>query len=184
MNAPILTTRDGTELKVRRLASGDGPALRGFNESLSETSRRLFLPHAYDDETIARYIERSQAGDDLIYLLWSADEVVGYFFLWEFNHPVPLLGIGLADAWQGRGLGRKMMDWLIEEARAAGKDAIELTTMPHNEKAFELYQKVGFQYVRDVDNVTGDGATFTERMMFLPLKEGSLPTNREFKPPV
>ena len=113
-----------------------------------------------------------------------AAEIVGYFFLWEFQDPIPLLGIGLSDAWQGEGLGRQLMKILIDEARQAGREGIELTTMPDNERAFRLYESHGFQYLGEVANVTGDGRRVVERKMFLPLKPGARSSDREFKPPV
>ncbi|MHB9133489.1 MAG: GNAT family N-acetyltransferase [Armatimonadota bacterium] len=179
-----LTTRDGQTLVVRRLAPGDTGRLQRFNANLSPTSRGRFLPHSYDDATIARLIVRSQAGDDLIYLLLAGDEVAGYFFLWEMDKPVPLLGIGMLDAYQGQGLGKQMMLLLIEDARAADRDGIDLTTMLDNDRAFALYQSVGFRYIANVDNVDGDGGIVTERRMFLPLKPGVEAQPREFRAPV
>ncbi|MFV1995305.1 MAG: N-acetyltransferase family protein, partial [Verrucomicrobiales bacterium] len=146
-----LTARSGERLTARRLADDDAPALRAFHEKLSEASRSTFSPHACDAETIAPYIQRSLSGEDRIYVLLSGDETVGYFFLWEFQSPIPLLGIGLADAFQGEGLGPQMMELLIDDARAAGREGIELTTMQDNDRAFSLYKRAGFSYTGDVD---------------------------------
>jgi len=179
-----LKSRSGQSLQARPLAEGDAPALQSFHNNLSEASRSTFTPHAYDPGTIARFVKRSLSGEDRIYLLLSGDEVVAYFFLWEFQDPIPLLGIGIADAFQGEGLGAQLISLLIDDARAANRDGIELTTMQHNDRAFELYKKVGFKYVGDVDNVTGDGTIVVERKMFLPLNEGAQPSSRDFKPPI
>jgi ribosomal protein S18 acetylase RimI-like enzyme len=181
-----LTTRSGHVVRVRLLAPGDAPLLRRFNDSLSEQTRELFSPHAYDEATLAKVIRRAQADRDRVYLAVDSagDRVAGYFFLWFMDEPVPVLGIGLADAYQGDGLGRQLMDILADDARAAGKDGIELTTMLTNDRAFHLYRKVGFQYLGDVDNATGDGRMVRERHMFMPLREGAAPSPREHGPPV
>ena len=178
-----LTTRSGENLLARRLADGDAPALAAFHAHLSEPSRSTFTPHAYDPETIARYIDRSLSGEDRAYVLLAGREVVGYFFLWEFQEPIPSLGIGIADAYQGEGLGPQMMELLIDDARAGDREGIELTTLPENDRAFALYETMGFQYLGDVDNVAGDGRHVVERKMFLSLKEGAQPSSRKFKPP-
>lgn len=170
-------------VEIRLLGTGDVAALQRFNASLSEATRTVFLPHAYDDATVRRFIERNRRGEDRSYLLKAGPEVVGYFFLWEFKHPVPILGIGLADAWQGLGLGEAMLRRLIEDAREAGRDAIELTTVPTNARAFRLYQRVGFTHIGDVDNVAGDGRVGREHRMFLALKSEARPSERSFKPP-
>jgi ribosomal protein S18 acetylase RimI-like enzyme len=179
-----LVARNGTRLDVRRLTRALIPALQRFNAGLSEKTRSVFLPHAYDDATLERYSTRNREGDDLAYVLCDGPEVRGYFFLWEFKQPVPVLGIGLADAWQAQGLGEPMIRLLIEDARAAGRDALELTTVVTNERAFHLYSKVGFEEVGEVDNIAGDGRIVRERRMFLALKPGVRPSERAFKPPV
>jgi len=174
----------GERIVVRRLGEGDGPALQRFNAGLGKETRSVFLPHAYDDSTVAEYIRRSQTNEDRTYVALSGGEIVGYFFLWEITNPNALLGIGVADAYQNRGLGTEMMRILIEDARALGLQGLELTTVLDNARAFHLYQKMGFQYLRDVDNVAGDGRVVRERMMFLSIAPGAKPSGHEFGPPV
>jgi ribosomal protein S18 acetylase RimI-like enzyme len=184
LNQSTLKTRSGKELPVQRLGAGHAEALPKFHAALSSASRDSFTPHAYDPETVAVYIRRSEADEDRIYVALSDAGIVGYFFLWAFQEAIPLLGIGLADAFQSEGLGAQMMAILIDDAKAAARDGIELTTMQHNDRAFALYRKMGFEHVGDVDNVTGDGRHVVERKMFLALKDGAQPSTREFKPPV
>jgi ribosomal protein S18 acetylase RimI-like enzyme len=128
-------------------------------------------------------VERDQLGLDRVYLLRSGTDVAGYFFLWEFDHPAPLLGIGLADAWQGQGLGGPMLALLIKDARDAGRAAVELTTVLTNDRALRLYEHAGFRQVGVVENLAGDGRVVRERRMFLALKPGATPADRDFKPP-
>jgi ribosomal protein S18 acetylase RimI-like enzyme len=184
MNERTLETKTGARLRVERLAASHAASLPRFHYNLSQTSRDTFTPHAYDAATVATYIRRSTDDDDRIYVALSGADIVGYFFLWEFQSPIPLLGIGMADAFQGQGLGGQMMRILIDDAKDAGKDGIELTTMQQNDRAFALYRKLGFEHVGDVDNMTGDGRQVIERRMFLALKEGAQQSDREFKPPV
>ncbi len=178
------TTRDGVELAVRRLVAGDRAALQTFNRELSAASRRLFLPHAYDDATVAKALARSEAGEDLLLGLFAGERQVGYFFLWYFTRPVPLLGIGLLDDFQGRGLGRPMMELLLAAARESDRDGVELTTCLDNERAFALYRKVGFEYYADVKNRQGDGIWVTERAMFYRIRPGAQPMTEPHQPPV
>lgn len=183
-NGATVRTRDGLTLPVRRLRAGDGPALQAFNAGLREATRGFFLPHAYDDATVGRIIARAEDGTDLTYVALAGAEIVAYFYLWDMADPVPSLGIGLADAVQGRGLGAPCLQILIDDARAAGRQGIDLTTVPTNARAFALYQKMGFQYLGDVDNVAGDGRVVVERWMFLPLVPVAQPPVRAHQPPV
>jgi len=179
-----LRLKDGRVVTVRRLGRGDRGKLQAFDRGLSERSRHYFPPHAYDDATVDKVIERNARGDDVIFVAEHAGEIVAYFFLWHAKLPVPTLGIGLTDRFQGAGLGRLAMETLIDAARGLGAHGIELTTALDNERAFALYQKCGFEYVSDVENILGDGNMRIERCMFLPLKEGAQPTGESHAPPV
>lgn len=180
-----IESSDGEKLRSRRLAPGDEAALRRFHDKLSPASRSLFTPHGYDSVLLRNYVERNQLGIDRSYVLIDGSSaIVGYFFLWEFSLPVPSLGIGLADDWQEKKLGPKMMRILIDDARAAGKQGIELTTVLDNHRAFALYRKMGFEHRGEVENIAGDGRLVVEKRMFLALTEGAQPTDREFRPPV
>jgi ribosomal protein S18 acetylase RimI-like enzyme len=73
---------------------------------------------------------------------------------------------------------------LIDEGRRLGLAGIELTTMQDNAAAFALYEKVGFKYLRDVENQVGDGRITIERCMFLPLQDGAEPMTEAHAPPM
>lgn len=184
MPTKTITPRSGKELLVREVQAGDAAALKEFNDTLDARSRRLFLPHRYDDATLEAVIRRGLQQLDRTYVGVSKGKVVAYFFLWYFSEPIPVLGIGLLPAYQGQGLGRQLMEILIQDARAAGKEGIDLTTAPDNAAGFTLYQKMGFQYLGDVNNYDGNGRLIIERGMFLPLKPGARHVPREHKPPV
>jgi len=177
-------TRDGTRLTARRLTRGDRAALQRFYAELSPQSRRWFAAHATDDDTVDKALARSESGDDLTLGLFDGERMVGYFFLWRCREPVPLLGIGLADDYQRRGLGRPLMRFLMDRAEADGADGIELTTMRDNDRAYALYEKMGFRHYKDVDNLQGTGEVVVERAMFYPIKPGAEPVDMPHAPPV
>lgn len=178
-----ITLRDGTTLAVRPLTAAVAAGLARFAAGLGPASRAFFLPHAFDDPTLARHVARHARGADLSLVAEAAGVVAGYAFLWEFDRPVPLLGLGVADAWQGRGLGGALLDRLTGAARAAGRHGIELTTVPGNRRARALYASRGFREAGEVDNVAGDGRVVREVRMFLPLRPGAGPAERTFAPP-
>lgn len=178
------TTRDGVILVARRLVPEDENALKRFNADLSEPSRRWFLPHPYDDATVAKALQRSLDGQDLLLGLFHGDRMVGYFFLWYATRRVPLLGIGLVDDFQGRGLARPMMTLLIEEATKLGCEAIELTTMMDNDRAYALYEKMGFEHFKDIKNLQGNGQWVVERAMIYRIVPDAKPMTESHQPPV
>lgn len=179
-----LRTRAGLSLWARRLGLADAAALQQFNRDLSPPSRRWFLPHPYDDATVAKVLQRSEAGEDLVLGVFDGTRLVGYFFLWYFCRPVPLLGIGLLDEFHGQGLAAPMMQILIDAAGAAGKDAIELTTMVDNDRAYALYRKLGFAHYKDVENLQGNGQWVVERAMIYRIRPDAQPMSEPHRPPV
>jgi ribosomal protein S18 acetylase RimI-like enzyme len=179
-----LVARDGLVLTARRLTRDDAAALQRFSGELSAASRGRFLPHGYDHATVAGVLSRSEAGDDLVLGAFDGERMAAYFFLWYFTQRVPLLGIGMLDDYQGRGLGRQMMQLLIDAAKTNGNEGIELTTMQDNHNAFALYQQVGFVHYGDVENIDGDGRVVIERGMFYEIKPGAKRYDGKHAPPV
>jgi len=179
-----VVARDKREFSVRRLVSGDAEALKLFNDQLTAPSRRFFLPHAYDTETLTKAIVRSEAGEDLLLGLFDGGRLIGYFFLWYYSEPVPLLGVGLLDDYHGLGLGRGMIAFLIAQAESADKEGIELTTMVDNTHAYALYKQLGFVHYSDVKNLQGNGNWVIEHAMFYRIKPGAEPMQTAHQPPV
>jgi ribosomal protein S18 acetylase RimI-like enzyme len=175
--------RDGAEVEVRPLSAREIAGLARFNAALSASSRALFLPHAYDETTLTRQVARHTRGEDLSLVVAEDERIVAYAFLWEYDRPFPLLGLGVADAWQGRGLGGALLDRLVAAAVVAARDGIELTTVPHNTRARSLYESRGFRVAGEGDNIAGDGRVVRELRMCLALRAGRRSPERRFAPP-
>src|SRR5262245_35239164 len=60
------------------------------------------------------------------------------------DEDVPVLAIGVEQDYRGCGVGGRLMDGLIEQARASGVHAIALTTGLFNDAAVRLYRRRGF----------------------------------------
>lgn len=51
----------------------------------------------------------------------------------------------IRPAWRGHGLGRRLVEAALEQARAMGYSAMCLDTLPEMQSAIRLYQSFGFQ---------------------------------------
>ena len=180
----LINSTAGDEFIIRRLLKSDRRGLQEFGNSLSKESTASFLPHSYDDDTVNAFLERSETGKDLTLGLFINDKMVAYFFLWYYTNPIPLLGIGILDEYQGKGFGKKLIQFLIDAARRTNRDGIELTTLPDNHRAYTLYEQVGFRHYADVNNLAGDGRVVTERAMFLQFNPAASPSVDLHKPPI
>jgi ribosomal protein S18 acetylase RimI-like enzyme len=107
---------------------------------------RHFHPHAFDPPT-ARQIAR-EPGADLYYALLESDRVLGYGMLrgWNDGFAIPSLGIAIDAAWQGRGLGLLLMNFLHAAARVAGASRIRLKVHRENARARALYERLGYRF--------------------------------------
>ena len=65
----------------------------------------------------------------------------------------------LLNVYHGKGLGRKLFDFALNEAKQAGFVEIYLDTIKANSKrAIEIYERAGFTYTEKYnDNPVADG---------------------------
>jgi ribosomal protein S18 acetylase RimI-like enzyme len=75
-----------------------------------------------------------------------------WFRLFDPGHPgygfvdaqIPEISIGVQAAWRHRGVGRALLEALVETARSEGHDALSLSVDAQNVPALALYRSVGF----------------------------------------
>ena len=70
----------------------------------------------------------------------------GYGFV---EAAVPELSVGVVPGWRGRGVGTRLLEALLAQARAQGLAAVSLSVEPDN-PALRLYERFGFVAVGDV----------------------------------
>src|SRR5258705_13794895 len=68
----------------------------------------------------------------------------------------------IADSWQGRGIGRRMMEKLIGVARSRGLERIYGDVLSTNQPMLEFCRKLGFSLERNPHD-----ATVTRAMLML-----------------
>jgi ribosomal protein S18 acetylase RimI-like enzyme len=88
-------------------------------------------------------------GDDTVVFLARVDGViVGSLTLAFYRIPTGMKAwiedVVVDDAARGHGVGRKLNDAALEEARRHGAKNVSLTSRPSREAANRLYQRIGF----------------------------------------
>ena len=154
---------------LRKITAEDAPLLAEFHTHLSERSKELFTPHLFDLKSLQVVCERfAEEIYDSGFLVCAEDgRIAAYFFLWHINEDVPELGISVVDEYQGHGLGRLCMEYMIAEGKKLGKKQLRLTTGLDNDNAFHLYEKCGFVYKGIIEIPNGPGGKpFLQREMF------------------
>lgn len=151
-----------TTIHLRQLQADDAPALLAFYNGLSAATIHTFRP-LREKTTVAVCQEIVQANTALPasrfdLAAWQGGQMVGWAFLEQLTTAEPQLGIGVADVWQGQGIGRTLMNELLGKARHYSLTAIYLIVVHDNERAIQLYQSCGFvaydQHFDTVDQLT------------------------------
>lgn len=96
-----------------------------------------------------------------LYVIREEDRIVACASLCIFHQPfstdATIESVVVSSKMRGKGLGRKLMEHLLEEAIRMNVDCIHLTSNPKREAANVLYQKMGFErketncYIKKID---------------------------------
>ena len=156
-------TRDGTEITIRPIRPEDEPMELEFIRGLStETSRFRFfqiikdLPHEalvrfcnidYDREMA--FVAETRKGDRKV-------EIGVSRLILEPNKKRGEFAVVVADKYQAKGLGIKLVDMLIEVAKEKGVESIYGIIMGENLKMIRLCEKLGFSTKKEQENVIAE----------------------------
>lgn len=178
----------GETLLLCPLLPDDGEKLARFLADLSAESRRLSTFAGYDraaaDElchAIARYdklrlavVASSQPDTPIVGLFeYSFDLTAGDTSRYTKHH-IPLspatdcrFGPTLADAWQNRGVGSRLLPAVWDFARRFGRSRVILWggVLADNSRAIRFYEKNGFQHAGRF--VNGDGEECCDMILHL-----------------
>jgi acetyltransferase len=146
-----LTLANGARLRIRPLRERDAPGYEAFVRGLSaETlyNRLLGAGLAVTAEGLHRLI----AVDQVTHVALAAtvrapggERIVGVArFALEVDPAIAELAVTVADDWQGRGVGRALLNALVRRARVAGVRTLFGDVFPSNISMLVLLQHAGF----------------------------------------
>jgi ribosomal protein S18 acetylase RimI-like enzyme len=128
------------ELRPARL--DDGPQLR-----------QVCYPHCAPDE-MERALKVSQTraatGRGLRLVAERDGQIVGCGQLWAWHRGAEIADLVVAAPFRGQGIGRKLIEALLQEARSLGVVAVEIGVEADNRRALALYRRLGFVYRRTI----------------------------------
>jgi ribosomal-protein-alanine N-acetyltransferase len=70
--------------------------------------------------------------------------LMGYFLVMGIVDEAHLLNVAVALPWQGKGVGRLLVNQAVALSRGLGMASILLEVRPSNARALEIYQRYGF----------------------------------------
>ena len=153
--------RIAKEKKVNR-----GLGIVSFDRRLTRDDERRFLREVVEGRTtravlsVAAFADGAMVGYCDVRRRSSAD----------VRHS-GVFGIVIQEGFRHQGLGSRMMEEVLDEARAAGVWLVELTAFAGNAAAISLYEKMGFTLAGTVPNkYQRDGKLHDEVLMFADLR--------------
>ncbi len=158
---------DGSEVEIRMLAPGDGPAVLAFARALPPEDLLFLRVDLTQEEVVDAWMANAVNGHSTTLLAWDGTGLVGYATV--HRNPAPWTrGVGeirvnVAAAYRGRGLGRVLTGQIFDIAHALGlrKLMAQMTTDQHGAQA--AFRRLGFvpeamlaDYVEDRGGRTHD----------------------------
>ncbi len=150
---------DGTRLKVRPIKPEDAELERKFVASLSEQSRyfRFFYRlHQLTPAMLARFTQVDYDRELALVALApdpparDAETIIGISrYIANHDGESAEFAVVVADAWHGRGIGRMLMERIIDSAKKRGLKRLEGLVLRANQGMLKFADKLGFEVIDD-----------------------------------
>jgi acetyltransferase len=145
-----VSLKNGTIIHIRPIRGEDEPALRRFFEALSEESvflrfgqRRINMPHDH----LARLCQVDYDRDLAFLAVIPGEEevIIGDMRINRFSDLESAeLSFVVADEWQGKGVGKLLMDFCMVVAKEIGLKTLLMEVMKSNSRMRRFGYKYGF----------------------------------------
>jgi acetyltransferase len=139
--------RDGTRLAIRPIRPEDAERELRFFDGLSERSRyQRFMQHLpyLPPRMLARFTQLDY-DRELALAALAGDEIVAVGrYAPNADGATAEFALVVADAWQGKGLGRLLLESLKREAKKAGYRALYGAILEANRDMLDLARRLGF----------------------------------------
>jgi GNAT superfamily N-acetyltransferase len=133
------------EVQIRPFQPGDEPAFRRLNE---EWISRHFRLEEHDRATLGDPWGKIIRPGGQIFLALSGGEAIACCALVVIEQGVfELSKMAVTERCQGRGIGRRLLEHTVAQAKAMGARRLCLDTNSKLANAIHLYESVGFRHL-------------------------------------
>jgi putative acetyltransferase len=141
----VVDAASATPVKIRRFERGDEASFKRLNE---EWIVRFFDLEDADREVLGDPVKYILDPGGQIWFALAGGEAVGCCALIREEAGVYLVAkMGVTEACQGQGIGRRLLDAVIAGAREMGASRLCLESNSKLISAVHLYESVGFRHV-------------------------------------
>ncbi|WP_238398386.1 GNAT family N-acetyltransferase [Edaphobacter sp. 12200R-103] len=132
-------------IELRPFQAGDATAFRELNEAWI---RRHFGLEDHDNEMLCDPEGYVLSKGGHIFFAVSRGKHVGCCALLPMSTGVyEVAKMAVAESCQGRGIGRRLLAYTVEQGRALGADSLYLETNSKLTNAVHLYESLGFEHL-------------------------------------
>ena len=135
------------DIAIAPLAAEWIESLRRGVDLVARERKYFDIVEAAPAEHFREYLLNQIANHDPFFVAIAQEEVIGWCEV-ERRKGVEahsgLLNVAIVPGFRGRGLGRKLVTFALEEARQTGFVRIDLWVHADNARAIALYEKLGF----------------------------------------
>ncbi len=128
---------DAEALPLDFACRNDAPAIAAMSRDLIETG----LGWEYRADRIARLIGETEC---TTVVARAGDHIAGFGIMSFGADRAHLVLLAVRGAWQRRGVGRRLVHWLVESAQVAGVISIHVELRATNHAARRLYEASAF----------------------------------------
>jgi acetyltransferase len=150
--------RDGRGVRVRPIRPEDAGREKRFFDRLSERSRyQRFMQYlsTLSERMLARFTQLDYERELALVALWQDEFVAVGRYAPNQDGLSAEFALVVADDWQGKGLGRALLERLCDAARASGYRALYGQILHANRDMLDLAAHVGFrEHSRNGNEVT------------------------------
>lgn len=138
--------------QVRKAEVNDQEAVWQILKSIIERGDTFtFYPDWSKEEMLAYWFDESKH----TYVVLDEDKIVGTFYIQDnqlgLGSHIANAGYGVASNSRGKGIGRKMGEFSLQEAKRLGYTAMQFNlVVKSNETAVKLWKDLGFDIIGEI----------------------------------
>jgi [ribosomal protein S18]-alanine N-acetyltransferase len=138
-----------TPFTIKPFGLGDMTAILGLE-------RDIFPEDTFD---MIEFISLHLRGKDTFLVAHTGKKIAGYIAAYPEKETAYIASIAVDPAYRGQGLGRLLMQSVMQKLAQTGADTIGLHVREDNASAIHLYQSLGFITLETLPDYYEDGSS-------------------------